>query len=133
MPDGAGPPLDGRYELRRPLGGTPAAEVLLAHDLQFDRPVAVKLLDAGLSQDPTVVDRFRRAAADAATLRGPNVVTVYDWGEAGGRAYVTMELVDGESLGSRRAWPARSRSRTPPGRCTGACRRATSCSRATAR
>jgi serine/threonine-protein kinase len=103
MSDATSPPLGGRYELRRRLGASRAAEVVLAHDRQLDRPVAVKLLSSELSRDPAIVERFRRAASAAATLTGPNVVTVYDWGEDAGRAYVAMELVDGESLADRLA------------------------------
>jgi len=96
-------PLGGRYVLGRRLGASRAAEVLSAQDRQLGREVAIKLLSPELSRDPAVVERFRRAATVAATLSGPNVVTVYDWGEDGGRAYVAMELVDGESLSDRLA------------------------------
>jgi serine/threonine-protein kinase len=103
MADGTLPPLGDRYELSGRLGASPAAEVFRAHDRQLDRPVAVKVLSPELSRDPATVARFRRAATDAATLHGTNLVTVFDWGEDAGRAYVTMELVEGGSLADRLA------------------------------
>ena len=91
-------PLAGRYELRERLAASPAAEVFLAHDRDLDRSVAVKVLSADLAADPQVVDRFRQAATASATVRDPHVVTVYDWGDDAGTAFVAMEYVDGTNL-----------------------------------
>jgi serine/threonine protein kinase len=106
-------PLAGRYELRERLAASPAAEVFLAQDRDLDRPVAVKILAADLAADPQVVERFRRAATAAATVRDPHVVTVYDWGEDAGSVFVAMEYVDGTNLAetlreSRRLSPDRA-------------------------
>ncbi|MGZ8763169.1 MAG: serine/threonine-protein kinase, partial [Acidimicrobiia bacterium] len=91
-------PLAGRYELRERLAASPVAEVLLAHDRDLDRTVAVKVLATDLAADPQVVERFRQAATASATIRDPHVVTVYDWGEDDGTVFVAMEYVDGTNL-----------------------------------
>jgi serine/threonine-protein kinase len=90
--------IDGRYELQRKLGRGGVAEVYLARDQKLDRAVAVKVLFPALASDPGFVERFRAGAQAAAALDHPNIVTVYDWGEANGRYYVVMEHVEGDSL-----------------------------------
>jgi eukaryotic-like serine/threonine-protein kinase len=74
------------------------ADVELAHDTQLDRQVAVKILHARYAGDPSFVARFRREAQAAASLNHPNVVAVYDTGEADGRPFIVMEFVQGRSL-----------------------------------
>src|SRR5205807_2113230 len=71
-----------RYELVRRIARGGMAEVFLAHDLLLDRPVALKVLFPELSVDPSFVERFRREAQAAANLSHPNIVSVFDWGEA---------------------------------------------------
>jgi serine/threonine protein kinase len=89
----------GRYLLERPLGHGGMASVYLAHDAELDRPVAVKLLAESLAGDTAFRKRFLREARLAARLSHPNVVAVYDAGEAdGGRPYIVMEYVDGTTL-----------------------------------
>ena len=73
-----------RYELQRRLGRGGMADVFLARDRLLDRPVAVKVLFPEFATDPSFVERFRREAQAAANLNHPNIVGVYDWGEAGG-------------------------------------------------
>ena len=74
------------------------AEVSLARDQLLDRPVAIKVLFPALATDPAFVERFRREAQAAANLNHPNIVGVYDWGEANGTYFIVMEYVEGESL-----------------------------------
>jgi serine/threonine protein kinase len=74
------------------------ALVVLAHDQELSRPVAIKLLDAGLARDDGLRERFLREARLAARLAHPNVVKVYDAGEEDDRPYIVMECVDGETL-----------------------------------
>jgi serine/threonine-protein kinase len=74
------------------------AEVFLAHDLLLDRPVALKVLFPELSVDPSFVERFRREAQAAANLSHPNIVSVFDWGEADSTYFIVMEYVDGRPL-----------------------------------
>lgn len=90
--------FNGRYELHRRLGRGGMAEVYLASDQMLDRPVAVKVLFPALATDPGFVERFRREAQRAAALNHPNIVSVYDWGEANGTYFIVMEYVEGDSL-----------------------------------
>ena len=91
----------GRYRVERVLGDGAMAKVLLAHDAELGREVAVKLLDEGLAADPSFRARFAREARVAAGLSHPNVVTVFDVGEVDGRPFIVMELVPGHTLEER--------------------------------
>jgi serine/threonine protein kinase len=86
------------------------ALVLLAHDDELDRSVAIKLLGEHLARDPSFRTRFLREARLAAALAHPNVVQVFDAGEDGGRPYIVMEHVEGETLAEVLA----RRGRLPP-------------------
>ena len=88
----------GRYVVERELARGGMATVFLARDRELDRPVAVKVLDARLVDDPDVAGRFRREALTAARLAHPNVVQVYDAGEERGEPFIVMEVVEGEPL-----------------------------------
>jgi serine/threonine-protein kinase len=92
--------FSGRYELHRRIGRGGMAEVSLARDLLLDRPVAIKVLFPEFATDPAFVERFRREATAAANLNHPNIVGVYDWGEAEGTYFIVMEYVDGRTLSS---------------------------------
>jgi len=89
--------LDARYELGHRIGGGGMAEVVEAYDRKLDRRVAVKLLREGTG-DPRAHERFVREAQMAANLVHPNVVTIFDVGEIGGRPCIVMELVEGRTL-----------------------------------
>jgi eukaryotic-like serine/threonine-protein kinase len=90
--------FNGRYELHRRLGRGGMAEVYLARDQLLDRPVAVKVLFPALATDAGFVERFRREAQAAANLQHPNIVSVFDWGEANGTYFIVMEYVEGATL-----------------------------------
>ena len=90
--------FNGRYEVHRRLGRGGMAEVFLARDQLLDRPVAMKVLFPEFATDPAFVERFRREATAAANLNHPNIVGVYDWGEADGTYFIVMEFVDGRTL-----------------------------------
>jgi serine/threonine protein kinase len=62
------------------------------------RPAAIKLLSEELSREPEFLARFEREAKSAAALNHPNVVQVYDYGQAEGQYFFVMELVDGTDL-----------------------------------
>src|SRR6201997_839515 len=94
------PVYNGRYELRSQIARGGTAQVYRAHDLLLDRPVALKVLMAELSSDPSFVERFRREAQAAANLSHPNIVPVFDWGESGTTYFIVREYVDGEPLSS---------------------------------
>jgi len=90
--------ISGRYVLERPLGHGAMSVVDLARDIELDRNVAVKRLAENLARDDDLRDRFVREGRLAARLGHPNIVRVYDVGEADGRPYIAMEHVDGETL-----------------------------------
>jgi serine/threonine-protein kinase len=74
------------------------ATVDLAHDVELDRPVALKRLAENLARDEELRRRFLREARLAARLSHPNVVRVFDVGEDDGRPFIAMEYVEGETL-----------------------------------
>jgi serine/threonine-protein kinase len=86
------------------IGAGGMAEVYDAVDERLGRPVAVKLLRAELVVQPDLRRRFETEAKVAASISHPNVVAVYDTGEADGRTFIVMERVTGDNLG---AWLAR--------------------------
>jgi serine/threonine-protein kinase len=90
--------LGGRYRLVELLGQGGMARIYRAHDSQLDRFVAVKLLRPEYGRDPDFGSRFRHEAQAAASLNHPNVVSVYDYGQADAGPFIVMELVDGEDL-----------------------------------
>jgi serine/threonine-protein kinase len=90
--------LDGRYRVIRKLGTGGMANVYLAEDQELGRRVAIKLLDERHAQDEQFVERFRREAESAAGLSHPNVVSIYDRGEAEGTYYIAMEYLEGKTL-----------------------------------
>jgi serine/threonine protein kinase len=90
--------LAGRYEIERPLGHGAMAVVDLARDHELGRHVALKRLAENLARDDDLRERFVREGRLAARLGHPNIVRVYDVGEADGRPYIAMEHVDGETL-----------------------------------
>ena len=88
----------GRYEIERPLGHGAMAVVDLARDVELERPVALKRLAENLSRDEELRARFLREGRLAARLAHPNVVRIFDVGDDGGRPFIAMEYVDGETL-----------------------------------
>ena len=79
----------------RQLGAGGMARVYLGHDRLLDREVAIKVLAERYASDPAFVERFRREASAAAGLNHPNIVAVYDRGEADDNYYIVMEYLDG--------------------------------------
>jgi eukaryotic-like serine/threonine-protein kinase len=90
--------FDGRYRVVRKLGTGGMANVYLAEDQELGRRVAIKMLDDRHAQDEQFVERFRREAKNAAGLSHPNIVSIYDRGEAEGTYYIAMEYLDGRTL-----------------------------------
>ncbi len=91
-------PYGGRYEVIQKLARGGMAEVYEANDNLLDRRVALKVLFPELSTNEAFVERFRREAQAAANLSHPNIVSVYDWGQADNTYYIVMELVEGKTL-----------------------------------
>src|SRR6266545_697391 len=90
--------FDGRYRIVRKLGSGGMANVYLAEDQELGRRVAIKILNDRHAGDEQFVERFRREAKNAAGLSHPNIVSIYDRGEAEGTYYIAMEYLDGRSL-----------------------------------
>jgi beta-lactam-binding protein with PASTA domain len=90
--------FDGRYRILRRIGSGGMADVYLAEDQELGRNVAIKILNDRHAGDEQFVERFRREAKNAAGLSHPNIVSIYDRGEAEGTYYIAMEHIDGRSL-----------------------------------
>src|SRR6266498_3658100 len=90
--------FDGRYRVVRKLGSGGMADVYLAEDEDLGRRVAIKILNDRHANDEQFVERFRREAKNAAGLSHPNIVSIYDRGEAEGTYYIAMEFLEGRSL-----------------------------------
>jgi serine/threonine-protein kinase len=89
--------FDGRYRILKRIGSGGMADVYLAEDEVLGRRVAIKILNERHGDDQ-FIERFRREAQSAAALSHPNVVAIYDRGEAEGTYYIAMELLDGRNL-----------------------------------
>src|SRR5262249_29151104 len=89
------------YEVEAVLGQGGFGVVFRARNLRLGRPVALKMLLAGVYAGPTELARFRREAETVAGLCHPNIVQIYEVGDHEGRPYFTMELVDGGSLAQK--------------------------------
>src|SRR4029079_15140575 len=88
--------FDRRYRIVRKLGSGGMANVYLAEDQALRRRVAIKILNDRHAGDEQFVERFRREAKNAAGLSHPNIVSIYDRGEATeGTYYIAMEYLDG--------------------------------------
>src|SRR5699024_8569458 len=90
--------LDGRYQIKRTIGGGGLANVYLACDLILDREVAVKVLRLEYTHDAEFITRFEREVQSATSLAHPNIVNIYDVGEESHILYMVMEYVDGMTL-----------------------------------
>jgi beta-lactam-binding protein with PASTA domain/predicted Ser/Thr protein kinase len=90
--------FDGRYRIVRKLGSGGMANVYLAEDEELGRRVAIKILNDRYANDDAFIERFRREAKSAASLSHPNIVSIYDRGEAEGTYYIAMEVIEGRSL-----------------------------------
>ena len=90
----------GRYELLGELGRGAMGVVYRARDPIIDRVVALKTIDSGRSGEAAAsfTERFFQEARSAGRLNHPNIVTIYDAGDAGGQAYIAMEFLEGTGL-----------------------------------
>ena len=91
----------GSYRIESLLGAGGMGEVYRAHDTKLGRDVAVKILPENLTEDPERRARLLNEARTAAALNHPSICTIHEVGEADGRAYIAMELVDGQPLSER--------------------------------
>ncbi|MGD8816785.1 MAG: protein kinase [Acidobacteriota bacterium] len=88
----------GHYEILEPLGAGGMGEVYRATDTKLGREVALKILPAEMAASPGRLERFRREARALAALDHPSIVTVHSVEEAEGVHFLTMQLVEGQSL-----------------------------------
>ncbi len=88
----------GPYEISAPLGAGGMGEVYRARDTRLGRDVALKVLPDAVARDPDRLARFEREARTVAGLNHPNIVVLHSIEEENGARFITMELVEGESL-----------------------------------
>ena len=93
----------GPYEILAPLGAGGMGEVYRARDSRLGREVAVKVLPDRFSDSPDALARFEREARAVAALSHPNLLALFDFGQADGRRYAVAELLAGETLRERLA------------------------------
>src|SRR4030095_13336630 len=91
----------GPYKLLRKLGAGGMGEVHLGEDERLNRKVALKLLPAKFTQDADRVRRFELEAKAASALNHPNIITIYEIGEADGVHFIVTEYIQGETLRDR--------------------------------
>src|SRR5258706_6574648 len=90
----------GTCDITRLLGGGGMGEVYRARDLRLGRDVAVKVLPSAVASSPDRLARLQREARMIAGLNHPSIVTLYSIEEEDGVPFLTMELIEGRSLGS---------------------------------
>src|SRR6266404_3732742 len=95
-----------RYRVLEELGSGGMGDVYLAEDMRLGRKVALKLLAEDVTGNRERLGRFDQEAYAASALNHPNILTVYETGDEGGRHFVAAEYVDGVTLRRRLAtWP----------------------------
>jgi len=89
------------YHITEKLGAGGMGEVYRAQDTNLDRQVAIKVLPDIFAGDPERLARFEREAKLLASLNHPNIAAIHGLEEAGGKRFLVLELVEGETLAQR--------------------------------
>ncbi len=92
-----------RYRILEKLGSGGMGDVYLAEDMRLGRKVALKLLVEDLTENRERLGRFDQEAYAASALNHPNILTVYEMGDEGGRHFIAAEFIDGMTLRKRLA------------------------------
>jgi eukaryotic-like serine/threonine-protein kinase len=87
-----------RYQIISPIGSGGMGEIYLAQDTRLNRKVAIKLLPERYTRDPERLRRFEQEAQAASALNHPNIITIFEIGEAGGRHFIATEYIEGQTL-----------------------------------
>ncbi|MDQ0427817.1 serine/threonine-protein kinase [Planomicrobium stackebrandtii] len=93
-----GKSINGRYKIKKLIGGGGMSNVYLAHDMILDRDIAIKILRYDFSNEEELRRRFQREALSTTSLAHPNIVNIFDVGEDGSIHYLVMEYVPGKTL-----------------------------------
>src|SRR5262245_50792439 len=91
----------GPYRILSLLGKGGMGEVYLGEDARLGRKIAVKLLGTAFTRDEDRLRRFEQEARAASALNHPNILTIYDIGEAEGAHYLATEYIEGDTLRRR--------------------------------
>jgi serine/threonine protein kinase/tetratricopeptide (TPR) repeat protein len=86
------------YRIVSKIGAGGMGEVYLAEDTRLGRKVAIKLLAEELTQNRDRLSRFDQEAYAASALNHPNIITIYEMGDEGGRHFIATEFIDGVTL-----------------------------------
>src|SRR5512142_2081547 len=93
----------GHYRITEKVGAGGMGEVYRAEDSNLHRHVAIKVLPDEFAHDAERLARFQREAEVLASLNHPNIATIHGLEESGGKRFIVMELVEGQTLAHRLA------------------------------
>ena len=91
----------GFYEVLSPIGSGGMGEVYLGHDVRLGRRVALKILPARFTADNERVRRFQQEARAASALNHPNIITIFEIGQADDTHFIAAEFVEGRTVSQR--------------------------------